>query len=124
MLWAFYSLAAGFALITVLSLIVSAAISRFAPGWDKRVAPAAVFVQLGSALLTAAAGGYLTTIVAHGNPLVNVLVLAIITLALGALNALQSRGERPIWLALALVAISPLGVFLGCILRLRVLGLL
>jgi hypothetical protein len=52
------------------------------------------------------------------------LALAIIVLVLAALSALQSRGKQPVWYQLALVAITPLGVFAGGILRIKVLGIL
>jgi hypothetical protein len=53
-----------------------------------------------------------------------VLGLGIIVLALAALSALQSRGKQPIWYQLSLVAITPLGVLAGGLVRLRVLGIL
>jgi hypothetical protein len=37
---------------------------------------------------------------------------------------LQTRGKLPIWYQLALVAVSPLGVLAGGLLRLRVIGIL
>ena len=46
------------------------------------------------------------------------------SLPLAALSALQSRGKQPIWYALALVAISPIGVLAGGLVRLRVVGIL
>jgi hypothetical protein len=45
-------------------------------------------------------------------------------LLLAALSALQAKGKQPIWYQLALVAIAPLGVLAGGLLRLRVLGIL
>ena len=47
-----------------------------------------------------------------------------VVLALAALSALQSKGKQPIWIQLALVAISPIGVLAGGLARLRVLGIL
>jgi len=40
------------------------------------------------------------------------------------LSALQSRGKQPVWYQLALVAITPIGVLAGGLVRLRVLGIL
>jgi hypothetical protein len=37
---------------------------------------------------------------------------------------LQSKGEQPIWYQLTLVALTPLGVLAGGLVRLRVLGIL
>ncbi len=81
-------------------------------------------MQAGSALLTGAAGGYQTALAARGNPLVHVLALGMVVLALAALSALQAKGEQPVSFQLTLVAISPLGVLAGGLLRLRVLGIL
>ena len=69
-------------------------------------------------------GGYITAAAATGNPLVHVLALGITVLALAAVSALQSRGKLPVWFQLAQVAISPLGVLAGGLIRLRVLGIL
>jgi len=55
---------------------------------------------------------------------VHALALALIVLALAALSALQTKGNQPVWLQLALVAIAPLGVLAGGLVRLRVLGIL
>jgi hypothetical protein len=81
-------------------------------------------VNLGSAFLFAAAGGYVTAWAAVANPLVHVLALALVVLALSALSALQSRGKQSVWYQLALVAITPIGVLAGGLVRLRVLGIL
>jgi hypothetical protein len=53
-----------------------------------------------------------------------VLALSLIVLLLAALSALQARGKQPIWYALTLVALSPIGVLAGGLVRLRVLGIL
>ena len=136
-LHAFFALASGFATIALLSLAFTALLTKLTPSWAedqgspessvgnlRRMEPGAVFVHLGSSLLAAACGGYLTAFVAGNNPLVHVLALGIAVLALGALNALQSRGKYPIWYQLAQLAILPLGVLVGGLLRLRVLGIL
>jgi hypothetical protein len=86
--------------------------------------PGYVFVNLGYSFLAAAAGGYATAWAAAANPLVHVLALGIVVLALAALSVMQSKGEQPIWYLLSLVAITPLGVLAGGLLRLRVLGIL
>ena len=127
MLRAFLALAAGFAVMAALVIVITALLTRLTPSWvDEQARPRFdyVVVNLGYSLLAAAAGGYVTAWVAAANPLVHVLVLGIIVLALSALSALQSRGKQPIWYQLALVAISPLGVLAGGLVRLRVLGIL
>jgi hypothetical protein len=68
-------------------------------------------------------GGYVTAWIATGNPLTYVLALALIVLLLSALSALQLRGKQPIWYQLLLIAISPIGVLAGGLIRLRLPGL-
>jgi hypothetical protein len=74
--------------------------------------------------LAAAAGGYVTAWLSAANPLIHVLVLGIVVLAMGALSALQARGKQPVWYALTLLALTPLGVLAGGLVRLWVLGIL
>jgi hypothetical protein len=126
-LHAFLALAAGFTVMAVLVMVVTALLGRLTPDWvgeQRSPRPAYMFVNLGYSFLAAAAGGYVTAWIAAANPLVHVLVLGIIGLALSALSALQSRGKQPIGYALALVALSPVGVLAGGLVRLRVLGIL
>lgn len=129
---AFLALAAGFAVLMTLIMALAALLARVAPSWadnasaEGNLHPGAgyFFVNLGSSFLAAAAGGYVTSWVAAANPLIHVLALGIIVLALAALSALQSRGKHPIWYQLAQVAISPIGVLAGGLIRLRVVGIL
>ena len=69
-------------------------------------------------------GGYVTAWIAQGNVLAYIAALALIVLLLAALSALQLRGQQPIWYQLLLVAVMPVGVLLGELLRLRIAGLL
>jgi hypothetical protein len=142
MLHAFLALATGFAVTVLLAMGLTALVARLAPGWaetrsglrklgphedELRPAgwgPACIFVNLGSSFLAAAAGGYLTAWIAAANPLIHVLVLGMVVLALAALSALQARGRQPVGYQLAQVAISPIGVLAGGLVRLRVLGIL
>lgn len=124
---AFLALLAGFLTMAVLVAVMTALLKRMVPSWtgtEGKPQPGYIFVNLGYSFLAAAAGGYVTAWAAKGNPLVLVLGLGIIVLALGALSALQSRGKQPIWYQLSLVAITPLGVLAGGLIRLRVLGIL
>jgi len=126
-LHAFVALLAGFATMAILVIVVTALLTRLAPSWvqsEGRPRPGYVFVNLGYSFLAAAAGGYVTAWASYSNPLVLVLALAIIVLAMAALSAMQSRGKQPVWYQLALVAITPLGVMAGGLVRLRVLGIL
>jgi hypothetical protein len=124
---AFLALASGFAVIAVLMIAMTALLARIVPSWtgaEGKPEPAYVFVNLGYSFLAAAAGGYVTAWIAAANPLIHVLALGIVVLALAALSALQSKGMQPIWYQLTLVAITPLGVLAGGLLRLRVVGIL
>jgi hypothetical protein len=124
---AFLALLSGFLVIAVILGILTALFAHFVPEWasaEARPRPGYVFVNLGASFLAAGAGGYVTAVVARGNPLVLDLALAVIVLMLAALSTLQSRGKQPIWYQLALVAITPLGVFAGGIVRMKILGIL
>jgi hypothetical protein len=126
-LHAFLALAAGFVTMAVLVIVLTAALQRMVPSWvgvEGHPLPGYVFVNLGYSFLAAAAGGYVTAWASVANPLIHVLALGMVVLALAALSALQTRGKQPIWYQLSLVAISPLGVLAGGLVRLRVLGIL
>jgi hypothetical protein len=126
-LHAFLALLAGFAVMAILVMIVTAALATLTPDWvgsSGAPRPAYVFVNLGYSFIAAAAGGYTTAWIAGNNPLYHVLALAIVVLAMSALSALQQRGKQPVWYALTLVGITPLGILAGGLVRLRVLGIL
>jgi multidrug efflux pump len=79
-------LLAGFAVMAVLVVLVTAALTRLTPEWvdpagSNSPSTAYVFVNFGYSFLAAAAGGYVTAWVAGNNPLYHVLALAIIVLA-------------------------------------------
>jgi hypothetical protein len=108
-------------------IIVTALLNRFASDWTgepRKVGVGYIFVNLGYSFLAAAAGGYVNAWVAVFNPLVHVLILSIVVLVLAGLSALQSRWKQPIGYQLALVAVSPLGVMAGGLVRLRTVGIL
>lgn len=124
---AFFALAAGFLTMAVLVAALTGLLVKLTPSWvgeQGKPKPGYVFVNLGYSFLAAAAGGYVTALLAAANPLYHVLTLGVIVLALAALSALQSKGKQPIWYQLALVAITPIGVLAGGLVRLRVLGIL
>ncbi len=126
-LHAFLALVSGFATMAVLVAVITVLLQKLTPGWvgnTGRPKPGYIFVNLGYSFLAAAAGGYVTAWIAGHNPLVHVLALAITVLLLAALSALQQRGKQPVWYMLTLVALTPLGVLAGGIVRLRVTGIL
>jgi hypothetical protein len=124
---ALLALLAGFATMAMLVTGLTALVTWLAPEWvgaKGKPNPGYAFANLGYSLLSAAAGGYVTAWGSAANPMIHVLVLGIVVLAMGALSALQERGKQPVWYALTLVAIMPLGVLAGGLVRLRVLGIL
>jgi hypothetical protein len=126
-LHAFVALAAGFLAMAVLVTIMTVLLNKLTPSWvaeGSHPAPGYIFVNLGYSFLAAGVGGYITAWIAGHNPLIHVLALAITALLLAALSSLQHRGQQPVWYLLALVAITPIGVLAGGLIRLRVLGLL
>jgi hypothetical protein len=126
-LHAFLALAAGFLTMAVLIALFSALLGGLTPSWASEQGspqPGYMFVNLGYSFLAAAAGGYVAAWLAAANPLFHVLALGIIVLALAALSTLQSKGKQPIWYQLTLVAITPIGVLAGGLVRLRVMGIL
>ncbi len=126
-LHAFLALAAGFVTMAVLVAVLTALLAWLTPSWvgeQDKPQPGYIFVNLGYSFLAAAAGGYVTALLAAANPLFHVLALGIIVLALAALSALQSKGKQPIWYQLTLVALTPIGVLAGGLVRLRAMGIL
>lgn len=126
-LHAFLALAAGFVTMTLLVLALTALLAKLTPSWvaeQGKPKPGYIFVNLGYSFLAAAAGGYVTALLAAANPLYHVLALGIIVLALAALSALQAKGRQPIGYQLTMVALTPLGVLAGGLVRLRVMGIL
>lgn len=127
MVHAFVALFAGFATMAVAVTMVTALLMRLVPEWvgaENKPRPAYAFVNIGYSFLAAAAGGYVTAWLSAANPLLHVLVLGVVVLAMGALSALQARGKQPVWYAITLLALMPLGVLAGGLVRLRVLGIL
>ena len=127
MVHAFLALLAGFATMAVLVMGLTALLTQLAPDWagaEGKPRPAYAFVNLGYSFLAAATGGYVTAWASAANPLIHVLFLGIVVLAMAALSALQGCGTQPVWYALTLLALMPLGVLAGGLVRLRVLGIL
>ena len=126
-LHAFLALLAGFLTMAALVALITVLLRKLTPGWlsePPKNKSGYVFVNLGYSFLAGAGGGYVTAWIAEHNPLIHVLALAITVLLLAALSALQQRGQQPVWHMLTLVALTPLGVLAGGLLRLRVLGVL
>lgn len=123
---AFLALLAGFLTMAIMVGVATAVLMKRVPEWVGAPGhPRAgyIFVNLGYSFAAAMAGGYVTAWISRDNPLIHALALALIVLMLAALSALQQRGQQPIWYQLTLLALTPAGVFLGGLLRLRVMGI-
>jgi hypothetical protein len=126
-LHAFLALLAGFATMAIVVIVVTALLKQLAPQWigvQGSPRPAYVLVNLGYSFCAAAAGGFVTAWAASESPLTYVLALAVAILVLGAITALQARGQQPASYQIALLIISPFGVLAGGLLRLKVVGYL
>jgi hypothetical protein len=107
--------------------VITAVLVKRAPDWVGSTGnPNAsyVVVNLVYSLVAAMAGGFVTAWIAQvwiasGRPIMHILVLAVVVLLLGGLSALQQRGMQPVWYQLLLMAMMPVGVFLGGLLRLK-----
>jgi len=126
-LYAFLALLAGFATIVLGVMGFTMLLARLVPSWAGIAGPPRrgyILVVLGYTYLANAAGGYITAWIAAAHPLEHVLVLGIVILLLSGLSAILSKSQQHTLYQLALVAIMPLGVLAGGILRLRILGIL
>jgi hypothetical protein len=122
---AFLALVAGFSTIALLVMCFTVLLARLTPSWTVgSPRKGYIFVSLSYSYLASAGGGYVTAWIAAASPLEHVLILGIVVLLLGAVAAMLSKGQYPTLYQLALVAVMPLGVLAGGLLRLRVLGIL
>jgi hypothetical protein len=122
----FLALLAGFLTMAVIAGIITAALRKLTPHWlglTNHLNAGYVLINLSYSLAAAMMGGYITAWLARDRSLTHVFVLALIALLVAALSALQQRGQQPIWYQLLLVAITPLGVLIGGLIRLRVIGI-
>ena len=120
------ALLAGFAVMVATVFAVTMALMKSCPRWvgsPGRPNPAYVLVNMGYSFVAAMAGGFVTAWIAGSDPLRTVLVLAVVVLVMAALSALECRGRQPIRYQIFLAVLSPIGVVLGGILRIKLLGL-
>ena len=123
----FLALLAGFAVMAILVIVLTAVLQKAAPAWvgsEGRPRPGYVVVNLGYSFMAAAAGGYVAALIGNLDALRIVLGLAVVVLALGAISALQARGKQPVWYQVALLIVMPLGVVAGGLARLKVVGII
>jgi hypothetical protein len=122
MLRAFATLLAGLLITVVVQAALAAVVRSVAPSWKQTATAGAAFVDLGSAFVAGAAGGFVTAWMAAINPLGHVMVLAIGVLVMAGFAAVQQRNRQHMAVQLAFVALTPLGVFAGGLLRLKLWG--
>jgi hypothetical protein len=121
----FLAILAGFATMAVLVTVATAAITKSLPrliGQPDHPRRRYLLMNLVYSAAFAAAGGYVTAIVAKADPLRNVLMLAIVILLLSALSALQLRGKQPVLYQLALIVLTPIAALAGGLLRMHAAG--
>ena len=117
----FVTLGAGFAAMAIV-LALAAMIWRWRADPAQRMdgrSRGEMLWNLGTTLVAALLGGYVTAAAADRNPLIHALALGLIVLLLAALSAIQTRGTYPIWFALLMVALAPCAVVGGGLLRLN-----
>ena len=126
-LHAFLALLAGFAIMVLVVMGCTMLLARVAPTWAGMEGPPQrgyIFAVLGYSYLATALGGFVTAWLAQANPLEHVLILGIVVLLLSGLSAIFSKSQQPTLYQIALVAIMPLGVLAGGIVRLKFMGIL
>jgi len=124
---AFIALISGFLAMALPVGIATALLVKLAPQFvGSHGHPRAGYVafNLIYSFIAAAAGGYVTAWIAIQNSLIHVLVLALVVLLLSGMSMVQQRGQQPVLYQLALVVLSPVGILLGGMLRLRLTGVL
>jgi hypothetical protein len=121
----FLAILAGFATMAVLVTIATLSITRSFPrliGDQAHPRRRYLLVNLAYSAAFAAAGGYITAIIAKSDPLRTILVLAIVILLLSALSAMQLRGQQPLSYQFALIVITPIATLAGGLLRMHAAG--
>jgi small-conductance mechanosensitive channel len=122
----FLAILAGFITIVGLMGIAAALLKRLAPDLTREDAspdPLILAVNVGLTLIFSLLGGYVTARFAQSNPLIHTLMLAFAVLLLSALSAMQMKARHPAYYLLVLIAIPPLAVLCGGLLRLHQLGI-
>ena len=121
----FLAILAGFATMAVLVTIATSAITKSLPrliGEPDHPRRRYLLLNLVYSAAFAAAGGYITAIVAKADPLRTVLMLAIVILLLSALSALQLRGKQPVAYQLALIVLTPIAALAGGLVHMHAAG--
>jgi hypothetical protein len=122
---AFLTLLSGFAIITAIAAAVRLLLLRAVPAWQADAAqssPPYLCAMAGVAFAAAGCGGFVAAWLGADNPLGHITALSIAVLAVTALSAMFEQGRRPIAFSLLQVAVTPLGVVAGGVLRLKLWG--
>lgn len=117
---AFLALLAGFLTMALPTGIVTTVLMKRVPAWvalNDRPRPAYLVTNLAYSLIFATAGGYVTGIIGHENPLHYALILAIAVLLLSGMSAVYQRGQQPVSYQILVLVLVPACVMLGGWLR-------
>lgn len=117
---AFLALLAGFLAMALSTGIVTTVLTKQAPQWvaaNDRPRPAYLLTNLAYSLVFAIAGGFVTGIVGHENPIRYALILAIVVLLLTGMSAVYQRGRQPVSYQIFMLILTPACVMLGGWLR-------
>ncbi len=121
----FLAILAGFATMAALVTLATTAVAKSFPrliGEPAHPRRRYLLLNLGYSAAFAAAGGFVTAIVAKADPLRTVLMLAIVILLMSAVSALQLRGQQPVPYQFALIVLTPVAALAGGLLRIHSLG--
>ena len=70
-------------------------------------------VILGTGLVFAIAGGYMTVLIARQAPRQHIYWLASVVVVIGLVSAVAARGIQPLWYQAAIVIVGIIGVMIG-----------
>lgn len=117
---AFLALLAGFLTMALPTGIITTMLMRRSPAWVEsagRPRPAYLVTNLAYSLVFATAGGFVTGIIGHENPLRYALILAIAVLLLSGMSAVYQRGRQPVSYQILILVLAPACILLGGWLR-------
>lgn len=117
---AFLALLAGFLTMALPTGIITTLLMKRVPQWVEskgRPRPAYLVTNLIYSLVFATAGGFVTGIIGHENPLHYALILAIVVLLLSGMSAVYQRGQQPVSYQILMLVLAPACILLGGWLR-------
>ena len=121
----FLAILAGFVTMAMLATLANSALNRSLPrfvGEPEHPRRRYLLTTLAYSAAFAAAGGYVTAMIAKSDPLQNILALAIVILLITGLSTLTMRGRQPIAYHFALIVLTPIAALAGGLLRMHEAG--